>query len=363
MRLELSLMFFFAFFSIAAMGNEPIDSLSSKNSIFLVPLLSYQQETDWSFGVTGAYYFKSKHINRISYVTGSTTYTLNKQFTFNLSPRIYLNNNKWFINSNLKIENYPNYFYGIGNKPTNIQEKYTNQNITFFVQPLYALSSDFFAGLVVSGNYVKILDDSVPDTYKNRKYGKYSAVGWNPFGVLSFGGVIMFDKRNSQFYPTKGIFLKTTASVSGKNIGSTYSLIDFSIDYRQFFSIYNTHIIALQFYSTGVFGKKIPFEMLPTIGGSEYIRGFRQRKFTDNIEAMIQTEYRFPIYKKLRGTLFYSAGDVYNSYYWSTYKPKVGYGAGLRYELNDAKVNLRFDIARTNYNNDFQFYFTASEAF
>jgi hypothetical protein len=54
---------------------------------------------------------------------------------------------------------------------------------------------------------------------------------------------------------------------------------------------------------------------------------------------------------------------VLNSSDFKIDKLKVAYGAGLRYQLNDARVHLRFDIAKNNYGEKLQFYITATEAF
>jgi outer membrane translocation and assembly module TamA len=103
--------------------------------------------------------------------------------------------------------------------------------------------------------------------------------------------------------------------------------------------------------------------MLPTVGGRDMLRGFRQGMYRQNVMLMAQTEYRLPIYKRLKAAFFCSAGDVVNSYDYKSDKLKIAYGAGLRYRLNDARVHLRLDFARNNYGDKLQFYITATEAF
>jgi hypothetical protein len=77
----------------------------------------------------------------------------------------------------------------------------------------------------------------------------------------------------------------------------------------------------------------------------------------------VQTELRIPIWRFLKGSIFSSIGDVYNLDDWQWSIPKIGYGAGLRVALNKAKVNVRFDVARQNYDNNWSFYLTIKEAF
>ena len=83
----------------------------------------------------------------------------------------------------------------------------------------------------------------------------------------------------------------------------------------------------------------------------------------------LQAEFRFPIWRFIRLHAFAGIGDVYNTDKWHWATPKVGYGLGLRFAINDAKVNIRLDIARNNiykaWNTweSYAFYITATEAF
>ena len=96
---------------------------------------------------------------------------------------------------------------------------------------------------------------------------------------------------------------------------------------------------------------------------SDLMRGFRQGMYRENVLLLSQVEYRLPIYKRLKAAVFCSVGDVMNSFDYRIDKLKVAYGAGLRYRLNDARVHLRLDFARNNYDDKLQFYITATEAF
>ena len=173
-----------------------------------------------------------------------------------------------------------------------------------------------------------------------------------------------FDNRDNQFYPTKGIFVKSLFSTSKAGWGSTYSLQEISLDYRQYLPVFVSHTLAWQVYYDGIFGgSNIPFQLLPTVGGRDLMRGFRQGMYRENVMMMLQSEYRLPIYKRLKATVFCTMGDVMNSADYQIDKLKVAYGAGLRYRLNDARVHLRLDFAKNNYGDKMQFYITATEAF
>jgi outer membrane protein assembly factor BamA len=232
------------------------------------------------------------------------------------------------------------------------------------LQPQYIISKNFLVGASVSFRFEKILTDTVFETTKTSIFEEFGNDGWEPFTQMNVGLVAAYDSRDNQFYPKNGIFAKTSFTVSKSGWGSSYSLQEFMLDFRQFVPLFGTHVFAWQFYSDGIFGNNgIPFELLPTVGGRDFLRGFRQGMYRDNVMIMAQTEYRLPIYKRLKAAFFCSAGDVMNSSDFKIDKLKVAYGAGLRYRLNDARVHFRIDFAKNNYDNKLQFYITATEAF
>jgi len=351
-------------FSLNLVAQVLPDSIASRRSYIIIPYAFYQQETSVAPGITGGYYFKSNDLSRISSVTGSVIYTFLNQFVFNLTPRMYFDQGKLFVYSNLSIRDYFDYYYGIGNKQTDTKQAFTSQSVAMVVQPQYIVSKYFFVGGTLSVRYERIQSDSTLDANKETLFARYGRYGWNPYSQWSIGALAAYDTRDNQFYPQKGIFAKTTLDVSKAGWGSTYSTKELCLDYRQYVPLFDKQVFAWQFYYKGIYGNKgIPFQLLPTVGGRDMLRGFREGMYRDNVLMMLQTEYRLPIYKRLKGAVFLSAGDVMNSSGYHIDKLKVAYGAGLRYRLNDARVHLRFDLAKNNYGDNLQFYITASEAF
>lgn len=340
------------------------DTIISSNSLFVLPYASYQQETSLAPGFAGGYYFKSKDVSRISSISGSAIYTFRNQFLLNVAPKIYFNNGKWFLYSNLSIRNYPDYYFGIGNEPNNTKQSFTSQNTTLLLQPQYIISKCLFVGGLFSIRSESVLTDTTFKSNKASIYNQFGSSGWNPFFQLNVGFVVAYDSRDNQFYPQQGTFAKAAFSISKAGWGSTYSLQELTFDFRCYLPLFATHVLATQVYYAGTFGGSgIPFQVLPTLGGCDLMRGFRQGMYRDNILMFLQSEYRLPIYKRLKAALFCAAGDVMNNSDYRIDKLKVAYGAGLRYRLNDARAHLRLDFAKNNYGDELQFYLTVTEAF
>jgi len=356
------LLLFLLFLSIICCGQKS-DSILSRKSLFLIPNASYQQETSVAIGLALGYYFKSYQIKRISSISGSATYTFLNQFIFNITPKLFFGDKKWYLYTNLNYRNYPDYYYGISTNSTNLEQAYTAKIFSLNIQPQYAVAKNIYLGCLFNVRLENILVDSTFNINKP-KIESYGFAGWQAYKQTNFGAVVSYDSRDNQFYPTKGFFAKTILSASISGWFSNYTAQGITLDIRQYFPVYKSHILAWQALFSGVFSKsEIPFQLLPTLGGRDLMRGFRQEMYRENGLFVLQTEYRLPIYKRLKGAVFCSAGDLFNQNACSSNKFKIAYGAGLRYRLNDARVHLRFDLAKNNYGDKLQIYITATEAF
>lgn len=340
------------------------DSIVSKRSIFVIPHASYQQETSLAPGIAYGYYFKSKDLSRISSISGSVIYTLRNQFIFNTTPKLYFGNNNWYLYSNINLKKYPDFYYGISNQKTDLKQSFTSQNLSILLQPQYAVTKNLFVGPNVSVKVEHVKTDSTFNENKDMIFERFGHAGWDPYYQVSIGGVVTYDTRDNAFYPYKGTFAKLSFSLAQAGWGSTYSLQQISLDVRKYIPLFKTHVLAFQGRFEGIWGQNgIPFQMLPTVGGSDVMRGFRERQYKENLMMALQAEYRIPLFWRLKATVFCATGDVFDSNNFRTDKLKFTYGAGLRCRLNDARVHLRFDIAKNNYGDKLQFYITATEAF
>lgn len=357
------LILIFLSFFVHLYAMEPSDSIVSRRSLFVIPHASYQQETSLAPGIAYGYYFRSKDMSRISSFSGSAVYTFRNQFMFNFTPKIYFDEGKWFLYSNLNFRNYPDYYFGIGNKPTDTKQAFTSRNMALLFQPQYIVSKNIFVGASLSFRTERVITDSTFEINKTDIFNQFGSTGWEPFSQTSVGLVAAYDTRDNQFYPERGIFAKTSFTVSGAGWGSSYTLQELSVDFRQYIPLFHSHVLAWQACYTGIYGTSIPFQLLPTVGGRDLLRGFRQGMYRENVAMVFQTEYRIPVYKRLKAAVFCSVGDVMNSSDYKIDKLKAAYGAGLRCRLNDARVHLRFDLAKNNYGDKLQVYITATEAF
>lgn len=357
----LSLSFYFAF-------GINLDSLLNRLpgfNFYVIPTWSHQPETGTVYGLNGGYYFRFLDSTRISNVSFSQVFAVKRYSTTNISPHLYIGNNGQLgLFSNIYINNYPNAFYGTGNAKRKLLTDpipYTSRSFAISVQLQRFVSPHLSFGFQFALRSDKTI---MADSLKIRA-ASYQTTGWNPYFLLGFGASFNYDTRNSLFYPTKGYLASGGILCYSPLWGSSYNILQFNYDFRRYIPLHKQHVFAWQFLTDWRLGDKIPFQMLTTIGGNNMLRGIAADYYRDNVMAAVQGEYRFPIYQILKGALFGSTGDVFNSQNFYIDKLKVSYGAGLRLRFTRGKisVNGRFDVTHNNYEKGFQYFFTAMEAF
>jgi outer membrane protein assembly factor BamA len=127
-----------------------------------------------------------------------------------------------------------------------------------------------------------------------------------------------------------------------------YGFNRFDVDVQQYFPFFNDRrVIALRARTTltqTADGQEVPFYMMPTLGGSQDLRGFSEYRFRDRNMVVFNAEYRWEAFSGLDMALFADAGQV---------APNLGefdFGdmktaAGIGFRFNTAKsVFARVDV-------------------
>ena len=92
-------------------------------------------------------------------------------------------------------------------------------------------------------------------------------------------------------------------------------------------------------------GQAVPFYYMPTLGGGERLRGFRERRFRDRNSVLFTAEYRWEAWWALDMALFGEAGKVvFDRSDLDLSDLEAAYGLGFRFHSTDA-LALRLDLA------------------
>lgn len=334
----------------------------------MVPSISVTPETSWSFGVAGAYYFTAKGQNKLSDIGFDGAYTLNHQWNVNVNSTVFFGgNNRWQLWTRVGYRNFPDYYYGIGNKKDKLLSspvRYDSDNAYLTLQPQYYVDRHWSVG----GNLVMYYDNAHTGIPLS-DYGLDHVYGLNEqLLMMGFGFIASYDSRNEIYYPSGGLFAKAVLTYYESLLNPQYRMGKLSLDFRHYLTLYRQLVFAYQFRSEMTFGRAVPYQMRAVLGGMDLVRGVRRGMFSDDAYLALQAELRFPVWRIISGTVFAGVGDVYNFSDWIWVMPKIGYGVGLRCAINKSKVNIRFDVARNNVNTSWKkdgwnFYLTVKEAF
>lgn len=343
-------------FAIRPMIGQSKDSTRT-HSIIALPYGNYTEETSWAAGVAANYYLWNKNkLNKVSSFSFNGTYTLNNQIVLGLYNRYYFGEN-YYLYGRALFEKYPDYYFGMGNNASeNNKELYTPMRYHINLEPQKYINKTTLIGLSLQTRHETITK------YDEGQLQHQIIPGSENYYAHGLGVIYAIDTRDNNYYPSKGIYFKAAINQFFPVLKSSYQFTDMKFDYRLFHSVKEGFIFANQVIVQYQMGTA-PFQMTPTFGGLDQMRGYRNGQYRDKLLILEQAEFRFPLYKRFLGAVFASAGNVWNSAdKISLNGIKFSVGAGLRFRINDAKINLRGDGALTRTGKP-AYYITSVEAF
>jgi hypothetical protein len=150
-------------------------------------------------------------------------------------------------------------------------------------------------------------------------------------------------------YPKKGGWYRLDFSHYDDRTGNQFSFNRFDADVRQFFGfLAGRRVIATRLFvstSDTEEGQTMPFYFMPTLGGNDTLRGFREYRFRAPHSILAQAEYRWEIWSGFDGAIFYDAGKVADRRGDLNFKDlETDYGVGFRFNTNNG-IMFRVDAA------------------
>lgn len=321
------------------------------------PVLFYLPETSLAFGALGMSTFNigKEKSWRPSQVILSFAYTLKNQVLLFAPYELYYRD-KWKMEGELGYYKYFYNYYGIGSNSKKANFETFNADFLRFINTLsYRVTPSNFVGVRVHLDAFKL---------KNRDSLLLAEApsGLNGGTLFTTGLTYALDTRDNIFYPKKGFYINFISEFSSKQLISEFDYSLFQVSASHYYQFFENHILASNI-TTGTIVGDAPFFSYLYMSSSKLARGHADRRYIDKNIAVLQTEYRFPIYKRLRGVAFANLGNVGNTYgsIFATNLKLTG-GGGLRFQLNKKVMNhLRLDVAGGK--EGMQFYLTIGESF
>ncbi|MBU0474939.1 MAG: outer membrane protein assembly factor [Bacteroidetes bacterium] len=346
-KLQIIVQVFLLTISVAQNNNVDLDSNhTNKIEYAFYPMAFYTPETQFAFGAGGIVFTKfglEKNISP-SKIQISSYYTTNSQYLFSAMPTLYFSGSAEIIsNSKFVYSRELSKFYGVGNNTGNIKNPdYEIGLFRFYTELSYGtgIIENLHLGLIYEFTSNKILDKQ-----KNYELITNKVIGSNGGNTSGLGIILSVDSRKNIFFPTESIYCKLRMIFMGRDWGSDFEYNRQVFDFRKYFNLGKENVLASQVYIESTSGD-VPFFMLPTLGGSEKMRGYFLGRFRDEIYLTWQIEYRKIFWKRFGGVAFLGMGDVASKFnQLDLAQFKYAYGFGLRYVFDEKeKLNLRMDL-------------------
>jgi len=330
----------------------------TKNSLLALPFFYYSPETKIAGGLMANYinrtwFPKSKP----SSITPIIIYTQKNQTAASLNSEIYWDNSNYHFIGSLGYSKFPGEFYGIGTDAIeDDKEEYTPEQYVLEACLQYQFFQRLYFGLGYNFDKFSILKTESDGVLKDK------IIIGSEGGVNSIiKAIASYDSRDNIFWPTSGYWGELSYGVSDSYTESDFDYTIITADLRNYRSLSERFVLAGQFRYESVNGDA-PFNHLPQIGGDLLMRGYYAGRYTDKNMYVIQTELRFPVWRKLGAAVFCGVGDVASKAdEFKSENIKPSYGLGLRYRITDEKVNVRLDLGYGD--NSSGFYISFGEAF
>lgn len=332
--------------------------------LVVLPLVFYEPETKFAGGVGGLLTFRQERqhaSSRPSSMFFYAIYTQLKQFQAQAEPAFYFRGEDFLLTGKLTFEQYPNKFWGVGDKtPDSAETNYTPRRLSLEAsfQKRMPFLQNLFAGVQYQFETAAIVDIQ-PDP----------PILLNPFAgsgggtVSGLGFVLNWDTRNNIFTPSRGSQSQISFVVNAKILGSGFDFTTVKADFRKYVpGLYQGHAAAFQFVYQSATGAP-PFYRYAMIGGDSIMRGYYKGRYRDKYLIALQAEYRLPLWRRFGFVAFAGLGNVGPALdRISLRKAKYSTGFGLRFKLSPKEgANVRVDFAFGKGSTGL--YFTAGEAF
>lgn len=164
---------------------------------------------------------------------------------------------------------------------------------------------------------------------------------------LKTSGFVDLDWRRPVNARNGGWYRAEVSRYSGDSGLHSFSRLD--VDLRQWVGFFSERRVlfarAKVSTSDADTGHTVPFYLMPTLGGNDSLRGFRDYRFRGPHALLLQGEYRFEIWSGLDAALFYDAGKVAMTHSDLNFRDlETDYGVGFRFNT-DRGLILRVDGA------------------
>lgn len=320
---------------------------------------------------TAAMYLGDPKTTNISNITFAPYWNFKGRFGLPLRSNIWLPDNTWNIQGDIRFLHYPQYTWGLGSSHSYDESTLVAYNyIRFYQSALKRIEPYLFAGFGYNLDYHGSIKSDDPNidlkTFTDYQYG---TSGSSVSSGLTFN--LLYDTRNNSINPLPGAYANLVYRVNPTFLGSDNYWQSAFLDVRKYYALNPSrpnqqNTLAFWSYFWTVLGSKTPYLDLPSIGWDAYNRsgrGIDQNRYRGRSLFYLESEYRRDITNNglLGFVVFANVNSVSGSgSLFTSWHPAVGSGMRIKFNKgSNTNVGIDYGFSK-GYNGVF---FSLGEAF
>jgi hypothetical protein len=307
---------------------------------FALPVLFWLPETRLGVGATGGVHFHVADAERASSVFAAAVYTLQEQGSVDVAGEVHTPAGL-ALTGRARALHFPDVLYGIGPDSREAdRERFTRRTVEAYVVGELPL----FSGPVRVGPRLDLRLEEIRGVEPGGLLAGGGVTGADGFQGVGLGASLTVDTRDGAFWPSRGVFVQAwhvfypgggDRPAAGRGLAEA----------RRFVGLGRGTVLGVAGIAEWATGEP-PFTLLPRLGSTRFLRGYREGRFRDRLAWSTQAELRVPLAGPLSGTTFAALGDVAPSLGALRARTvKAAAGVGLRWRLTAEGANIRLDLA------------------
>lgn len=302
---------------------------------------------------TAGMYLGDRKTTNISSVTFAPYWNFGKRFGLPLRSSIWLPDNTWTIQGDIRFLHYPQYTWGLGSDHNYDQRTLVDYNyIRFYQSALKKIEPYLFAGVGYNLDYHSSIKNDDP-TVSLKDYTGYAYGTGNSSVSSGISLNLLYDSRGNSINPLPGAYANIVYRINPTFMGSSDNWHSLYLDVRKYFPLNPSrpsqqNTFAVWSYLWTVLGSKAPYLDLPSINWDPYNRsgrGIDQNRYRGKTLFYFEGEYRRDITDNglLGFVVFTNVNSVSgSSSLFTSWHPAAG--TGLRVKFNKgSNTNVGMD--------------------
>lgn len=322
-------------------------SRSNKTEITRRPSFSfiggphYSSDTGFGLGLVAAGLYSTAPADTTlspSNISLSADVTTGGFFKISLSGLHLYRRGNCRLDYELSLNTYKTYFWGVGYDAARRDDnktKYLLIDIMAEADHLWRVKGDFFAGPMVRFNYMA--------ARHIHDYRVWEGLD-RAYPALGAGFKLQFDTRDNYTAPTSGWLGELTQRFYPRFLGNssrTFGSTEVAVNH--YATLWRGGVLAARLHGEFTYGST-PWGLMPTVGGSDALRGYYEGQYRDKCETDVTLELRQHVWGRSGVAVWGALGAVYpgfDNFHRRYLLPN--YGVGYRWEFKQL-TNVRLDV-------------------